>query len=62
VDAIAAPDPERAQRIALSIWASLHGIVMLQNQGMLQDRLVPIKLEQMVDDVLPPIEAGTTEP
>ena len=62
VDAIAAPDPERAQRIALRIWASLHGIVMLQNQGMLQDRLVPIKLEQLVDDVLPPIEAGTPEP
>ena len=62
VDATAAPDPERAQRIALRIWASLHGIVMLQNQGMLQNRLVPIKLEQLVDDVRPPIGAGTTEP
>ena len=56
VAAIEAPDTERAQRMALGVWASLHGIVMLANQGMLQDRLVPIKLEQLVEDALPPGE------
>ena len=56
VAAIEAPDTESAQRMALGVWASLHGIVMLANQGMLQDRLVPIKLEQLVEDALPPGE------
>ncbi len=54
VDAIDAPDRESGERIALRIWASLHGIVMLANQGLLQERLVRIDLEQMVEDVLPP--------
>lgn len=54
IDAIAAPDRETAQRIALRIWVSLHGIVMLENQGLLHDRLVPIRLEQLVEDILPP--------
>ena len=56
VAAIEARDTESAQRMALGVWASLHGIVMLANQGMLQDRLVPIKLEQLVEDALPPGE------
>ncbi|WP_332698827.1 TetR/AcrR family transcriptional regulator [Devosia sp.] len=58
VDATGLTDQQRAQRVALRIWASLHGIVMLQNQGLLHDRLVPIKLEQLVEDVLPAEEAG----
>ena len=53
VDAVEAPDRPAAQREALRIWASLHGIVMLHNQGLLKDRLAPIRLEQLVEDVLP---------
>lgn len=46
-----APTPE-VQRRALRIWAALHGIVMLADQGLLPGPAPGVSLEQLVDEVI----------
>ena len=45
------PTPE-LQRRALRIWAALHGIVMLADQGLLPGPAPGVSLQQLVDDVI----------
>lgn len=44
--------PEIRNRNALRIWVGLHGVVMLANQDLLSDRLSPIDLPGLVEDLL----------
>jgi AcrR family transcriptional regulator len=40
------------ERHALQIWAALHGMVMLAEQGLLTGKLAQITREQLVDDIV----------
>ena len=40
------------ERHALQVWAALHGVVMLAEQGLLSGKLAQITREQLVDDIV----------
>ena len=40
------------ERHALQVWAALHGVVMLAEQGLLSGKLAEITREQLVDDIV----------
>ena len=40
------------ERHALQVWAALHGVVMLAEQGLLTGKLAQITREQLVDDIV----------
>jgi AcrR family transcriptional regulator len=40
------------ERHALQVWAALHGVVMLAEQGLLSGKLAGITREQLVDDIV----------
>ena len=40
------------ERHALQIWAALHGVVMLAEQGLLTGKIATITREQLVDDIV----------
>jgi AcrR family transcriptional regulator len=53
LDALDAPVPDQLrERHALQIWASLHGVVMLAQQGMLTGRKAKVSREQLVEDMV----------
>ncbi len=45
-------DAARRQQRALRIWVGLHGIVMLANQGLLQDGVAAARLPELVESLL----------
>jgi AcrR family transcriptional regulator len=52
-DALDAPVAERVrERHALQIWAALHGIVMLAQQGLLTGKSINVSREQLVEDMV----------
>jgi AcrR family transcriptional regulator len=52
-DALDAPVPDFVrERHALQIWAALHGIVMLAQQGLLTGKSINISREQLVEDMV----------
>ena len=52
-DALDAPVTERVrERHALQIWAALHGIVMLAQQGLLTGKSINVSREQLVEDMV----------
>jgi AcrR family transcriptional regulator len=40
------------ERHALQIWAALHGVVMLAEQGLLTGKIAKVTLEELVDDIV----------
>jgi Tetracyclin repressor-like, C-terminal domain len=40
------------ERAALKIWASLHGVVMLAEQGLLTGEVADITREELVEDIV----------
>ena len=40
------------ERSALKIWAALHGVVMLAEQGLLTGQLAHISREELVEDIV----------
>jgi len=40
------------ERSALKIWAALHGVVMLAEQGLLTGRLAHVSREELVEDLV----------
>jgi AcrR family transcriptional regulator len=52
LDALEGPRDARRERHALQIWASLHGVVMLAQQGLLTGKNINLSREQLVDDMV----------
>jgi AcrR family transcriptional regulator len=46
------------ERHALKIWAALHGVVMLAEQGLMSGQLAGITREELVDDIVEQTELG----
>ena len=40
------------ERTALKIWAALHGVVMLAEQGLLTGQLAHVSREELVEDIV----------
>jgi hypothetical protein len=40
------------ERSALKIWASLHGVVMLAEQGLLTGQAAQVSVEELVEDIV----------
>ena len=40
------------ERSALKVWASLHGVVMLAEQGLLTGELANVSREELVEDIV----------
>ena len=40
------------ERTALKIWAALHGVVMLAEQGLLTGELANVSREELVEDIV----------
>jgi AcrR family transcriptional regulator len=53
LDALDAPVADLVrERHALQIWAALHGVVMLAQQGLLTGKNINVSREQLVDDIV----------
>jgi AcrR family transcriptional regulator len=53
LDALDAPALDHLrERHALQIWASLHGVVMLAQQGLLTGQIANVSREQLVEDIV----------
>ncbi len=52
LDALDGPRDLLRERHALQIWASLHGVVMLAQQGLLTGKSVNVSREQLVEDMV----------
>lgn len=47
------PSPVPVRRRALNLWAALHGLVVLENERVLDGLLTaPMSLDQLVDDLV----------
>jgi AcrR family transcriptional regulator len=52
LDALEGPRDLLRERRALQIWASLHGVVMLAQQGLLTGKSINISREELVEDMV----------
>src|ERR1700760_4531232 len=52
LDALDGPRDILRERHALQIWASLHGVVMLAQQGLLTGKHINVSREQLVEDMV----------
>jgi len=52
LDALEGPRDLLRERHALQIWASLHGVVMLAQQGLLAGRHINVSREELVEDIV----------
>jgi AcrR family transcriptional regulator len=52
LDALDGPRDRLRERHALQIWASLHGVVMLAQQGLLTGRSINVSREEQVEDMV----------
>jgi len=58
LDLFGPPEADAArQRIALKLWASIHGVVMLADQGLLPLKVRKLTAEELVDQVVRDAEA-----
>ena len=46
------------ERYALQIWAALHGVIMLAEQGLLTGRVANVSREELVEDMMQQIKAA----
>ena len=52
LDALDGPRDQVRERHALQIWASLHGVVMLAQQGLLTGKSINVSREELVEDMV----------
>src|SRR5262249_58403865 len=46
------------ERYALQIWAALHGVIMLAEQGLLTGKIANVSREELVEDMVQQIKMG----
>ena len=46
------------ERYALQIWAAVHGVVMLAEQGLLTGKIANVSREELVEDMVQQIKMG----